>query len=110
MNIIKHFAIASLMATVTLASASLMAQTAVAAKGAEMTSAEVRKVDLEARKITLKHGEIKNLEMPGMTMVFQVKDVALLDKLTAGDKIRFSAEQQQGAFVVTAIEREQTVK
>ena len=45
-----------------------------------------------------------------MTMVFQVKDVALLDKLTAGDKIRFSAEQQQGAFVVTAIERAETVK
>ena len=110
MNILKNLAIASLMAMVTLASASLMAQTAVAAKGAEMTNAEVRKVDLDARKITLKHGEIKNLEMPGMTMVFQVKDVALLDKLTAGDKIRFSAEQQQGAFVVTAIERAQTVK
>lgn len=66
---------------------------------------EVRKVDKDAKKITLKHGPIKNLDMPGMTMVFQVKDVALLDKLAAGDKVVFTAEQQQGAYVVTAVEK-----
>jgi Cu(I)/Ag(I) efflux system protein CusF len=47
------------------------------------TEGEVRKVDKEAGKVTLKHGEIKNLEMPGMTMVFQVKDPALLEKVKA---------------------------
>ena len=51
---------------------------------ASMTEGEVRKIDKEARKITLKHGDIKNLDMPGMTMVFQVKDAALLDKVKAG--------------------------
>ncbi len=74
----------------------------------DATEAEVRKVDKEAKKITLKHGPIKNLDMPGMTMVFQVKDAALLDKLaqlTPGDKILFTAEQQQGAFVVTGAEK-----
>jgi Cu(I)/Ag(I) efflux system periplasmic protein CusF len=71
----------------------------------EMADAEVRKVDKEARKVTLKHGPIKNLDMPPMTMVFQVKDASLLDKVVAGDKVRFSAEQQQGAYVVTAIEK-----
>lgn len=71
---------------------------------ASMTAAEVRKVDKEANKITLKHGEIKNLDMPGMTMVFRVKDAALLDKVKAGDKVRFSAEKADGAIVVTAIE------
>ena len=45
----------------------------------EMTDGEVRNIDKETKKITLKHGEIKNLEMPGMTMVFQVKDPAMLD-------------------------------
>ena len=70
----------------------------------EMADAEVRKVDIDAKKVTLKHGPIKNLDMPGMTMVFQVKDATLLDKLKTGDKIRFSAEQQQGAYVVTGIE------
>jgi Cu(I)/Ag(I) efflux system protein CusF len=70
----------------------------------DMTEAEVRKVDVDAKKITLKHGPIKNLDMPGMTMVFQVKDAAMLDKVKAGDKVRFSAEQQQGTLVVTAIE------
>ena len=66
---------------------------------------EVRKIDKDAKKITLKHGPIKNLDMPGMTMVFQVKDAALLDKFVAGDKILFTVEQQQGAFVVTGAEK-----
>jgi Cu/Ag efflux protein CusF len=62
---------------------------------------KVRRVDKDSKKVTLKHGPIKNLDMPGMTMVFQVRDPALLDKIAAGDKIRFTAEQQQGAYVVT---------
>ena len=74
----------------------------------DMAEAEVRKVDKDAKKITLKHGPIKNLEMPGMTMVFQVRDAALLDKLALlapGDKIMFTAEQLQGAYVVTGAEK-----
>ena len=86
-----------------LAASALTAQ-AQAPAGA-LSEAEVRKVDLGARKITLKHGPIKNLDMPPMTMVFQVKDAALLDKVSAGDKVRFTAEQQQGAYVVTGIEK-----
>ncbi len=69
-----------------------------------MTDAEVRKVDKEAKKITLKHGEIKNLDMPAMTMVFQVKDAALLDAAKAGDKVKFRAEKVSGGYAVTAIE------
>ena len=69
----------------------------------DMSEAEVRKIDKDAKKVTLKHGPIKNLDMPGMTMVFQVKDAALLDKLVAGEKILFTAEQQQGAFVVVNV-------
>ena len=72
--------------------------------GTDMADGEVRKVDLQTKKITLKHGEIKNLEMPGMTMVFQVKDPAMLDKVKAGDKVRFHAERVGGAIVVTEIE------
>lgn len=70
----------------------------------DMTSGEVRKVDMDTKKITIKHGEIKNLEMPGMTMVFQVKDPAMLDKLKVGDKVRFTAEKVGGAIVVTDIQ------
>ncbi len=65
---------------------------------------EVRRIDKDAKKITLRHGPIKNLDMPAMTMVFQVKDAALLDKVNTGDKVRFSAEKIGGAYVVTAIE------
>ena len=71
---------------------------------AEMTAGEVRKVDMETKKITLKHGEIKNLDMPGMTMVFQVKDPAMLDKVKAGDKVRFRAEKSNGAIVVIELQ------
>ena len=70
----------------------------------DMVEGEVRKVDKEAKKITLKHGEIKNLDMPGMTMVFQVKDSALLDKVQAGDKVRFRAEKAGSGIMVTDIQ------
>ena len=71
---------------------------------ADMAEGEIRKVDVDAKKITIKHGEIKNLDMPGMTMVFQVKDPAMLDKVKAGDKVRFKAEKAGGAIVVTDIQ------
>ena len=79
-----------------------------AAAPTDFTEGEVRTVNKDAGKITLKHGDIKNLDMPGMTMVFQVRDTALLEKLAqlnAGDKILFTAEQQQGSFVVTGAEK-----
>mgnify|MGYP003529608725 FL=1 len=73
--------------------------------GPERSTAEVRKVDRDARKITLKHGPIKSLDMPAMTMVFQVRDAALLGKVAEGDKVTFTAEQQQGAYVLTSLEK-----
>ena len=70
----------------------------------QMTEGEVRKIDKDNQKITLKHGDIKNLDMPGMTMVFKVTDPALLDKVQVGSKVRFVAAKADGALVVTAIE------
>ena len=75
-----------------------------AASAAEPTEAEVRKVDLSAGKITLKHGEIKNLEMPPMTMVFQVPNPGLLGGIKAGDKVRFTADKVNGAYTVLTLE------
>lgn len=71
---------------------------------AEMTDGEVRKIDKDNQRITLKHGDIRNLDMPGMAMVFKVKDGAMLDKLKAGDRVRFKAEKADGATIVTAFE------
>lgn len=88
-------------AVLALSAWSALAQTA----ATDMSDAEIRKVDRDAKKLTLKHGPIKNLDMPPMTMVFQVREPALMDRLQAGDKVRFRAEQQQGAYVVTAIEK-----
>lgn len=69
-----------------------------------MAEGEIKKIDKETGKVTIKHGEIKNLDMPPMTMVFRIKDVAMLDKVKAGDKINFSAEKINGNFTVTEIE------
>ncbi|MBA4177698.1 MAG: copper-binding protein [Leptothrix sp. (in: Bacteria)] len=66
----------------------------------EMSDAEVRKIDKEQGKVTLKHGPIKNLDMPGMTMVFGVKDKALLDAVQVGDKVKFRATSENGKITV----------
>lgn len=69
-----------------------------------MADGEVRKVDKDAKKITIKHGPLQSLDMPAMTMVFQVKDPAMLDQVKAGDKVKFQAEKVGSAFTVTKIE------
>ena len=76
----------------------------ITAGAVDMTDAEVRKIDMEGGKITLKHADIKSLDMPAMTMVFVVKDKAMLDKLKTGDKVRFKAINDAGKFTVTEIE------
>ena len=73
----------------------------------EMTDGEVRRVDKEASKLTLKHAEIKSLDMPAMTMVFVVKDKVMLERLKAGDKIKFKAINDAGKYTVTEIQMAQ---
>jgi Cu/Ag efflux protein CusF len=80
------------------------AATPAASASAPMTDGEVRKVGKDTQTLTLRHGEIANLGMPGMTMVFKVKDPAVLDKLQVGDKVRFTADRVNGSLTVTAIE------
>ncbi len=69
-----------------------------------MVDGEVRKVDKNARRITLKHGEIKQLDMAPMTMMFPVKDPAMLDKVKTGDKVKFKLQTVGGALTVTEIQ------
>ena len=76
---------------------------AAASAAVPMAEGEVRKVDKAQSKITLKHGEIKALDMPPMTMVFGVKDKALLDKVKEGEKVRFKAAIEGGKYFVTEI-------
>ncbi|HYD75688.1 copper-binding protein [Ramlibacter sp.] len=78
---------------------------AAARTAADFTDGEVRKVDKEAGKVTLKHGPIRNLDMPPMTMVFKATDPKLLDAVKVGDKVRFVADRRDGGgFTVQAIE------
>ena len=64
---------------------------------------EVTKIDKAQARITLKHGEIKNLDMPPMTRVFQVVDPKMLDSVAVGDRVRFSAEKVEGRYTVTVL-------
>lgn len=70
---------------------------------AQSVEGEVRRIDAEAGKVTLKHGEIKNLDMPAMQMSFRVADPAWLKTLQVGDKVRFDAAKVNGQFTITAI-------
>ena len=82
----------------------LMNRTVIAAADSTPSEGEVRKVDLGAKKITIKHGELKNLDMPAMTMVFQVQDPAILEQVKPGDKIKFRADKVNGVFTVMEVE------
>lgn len=70
----------------------------------DMAEGEVRRIDRDAAKVTLKHGVIKNLDMPPMTMVFGVQDKALLEGLKAGDRVKFKAIEKSGTYTVTELE------
>ncbi len=71
---------------------------------ASMVEGEVRKIDKAAGKITIRHGEIRHLGMPPMTMVFRVRDPALLDRVQVGDRVDFEVERIGGAMTITRME------
>jgi Cu/Ag efflux protein CusF len=71
---------------------------------AQSVDGEVKKIDADAGKITLKHGEIKNLDLPAMQMAFRVANPAWLKSVQVGDKVTFSADKVGGQFTITAID------
>jgi Cu(I)/Ag(I) efflux system periplasmic protein CusF len=91
----KHIAIATLLAAALASSASL----------AQSASGQVKKIDEAAGKLTLDHGPIKKLDMGAMTMVYRVKDPALLKGLKAGDKVKFEADKIDDQYIVTSIHK-----
>lgn len=82
----------------------VLSATALAAS-AQPVEGEVRKIDKAQGKITLKHGEIKSLDMPPMTMVFRVSEARMLDTVAVGDKVRFDARKVDGQYTVTALRK-----
>jgi Cu/Ag efflux protein CusF len=71
----------------------------------EWIDAEVRRIDKEGARLTLKHAEIKSMDMPAMTMVFRVRDKAMLEGLSVGDRVRVQAVREAGQFVVVELRR-----
>lgn len=74
------------------------------AQATPLSEGEVRKVDQASGKLTIKHGPLENLGMPAMTMIFRVKDAAMLEQVKPGDRIKFLAEKINGAITVTTLE------
>lgn len=106
----KSFAKAALIAVLAFSSASgAHAQAAGPAVTASdsMSSGEVKKVDKSAGKMTIKHGPLQNIGMDAMTMVFRVKDPAMLEQVKAGDRINFVAEELNGQLMVSKLEKQQ---
>ena len=97
-------ALSCLFSTAVLAQSSAQQHTMEASAKPDMTDGEVRKVDKEAGKLTIRHGVIKHLDMPPMTMVFVAKDKALLENVKAGDKVRFMTAHENGQMIVTDIQ------
>ncbi len=69
----------------------------------DYTKGVVKKVDLNARKVTVKHEELKNLDMPAMTMVFRISQDEILDQLQVGQDIEFVAERIEGKLTMTNV-------
>ena len=91
------------MSTQVATSAAPAAAPAQVATAAELSEGEVLRWDARTSKVTLRHGPIANLGMPPMTMVFKVQNADQGSALQAGMKVRFRAEQLQGAYVLTHI-------
>jgi Cu(I)/Ag(I) efflux system periplasmic protein CusF len=72
-----------------------------------LADGEVRRIDKDAKKITIRHGPIANLDMPAHTMVFQVKDPEMLGRVKVGDKVKFEAQKVGGAFLLVRIDKAQ---
>lgn len=111
MNIILKLAVASILGTALIAPgmandahhASVPAS-AQPVDDASLTEGEIRKIDRSAGKLTIKHGELKNVGMPPMTMVFRVRDTAMLEQVQPGDKVLFAVEKINGILTVTRLE------
>ncbi|GAB2829062.1 hypothetical protein GCM10027276_34990 [Comamonas piscis] len=91
------------------AAAAAPASTPMAATAADavMTAGEITRVDKRGGKLTIRHEDIKNLDMPAMTMVFVLKDATQLAQFNPGDKVRFHVQDESGSLTITRIERAQ---
>ncbi|HZP70979.1 MAG TPA: copper-binding protein [Pseudolabrys sp.] len=92
--------------TITMMAIALSLATASGASAQSLIDGTITRVDTSAGKITIRHGPIKKFDMDdGMTMVFRAQDPAMLQTVKAGDKVKFDAENVNGQFVVTKIQK-----
>lgn len=73
---------------------------------APLADAEIKKINLDSKELTIKHGPLTNLKMPGMTMAFKVKDPAMLQQVKPGDKVRVLVEKIGESFTITTLQKQ----
>jgi len=67
----------------------------------------VQKVVAEDRRVVIAHDDIPGF-MKAMTMSFEVRNPALLEKLTPGERVRFTLEKTDQTLYLVAVEKEET--
>ncbi|SDT88019.1 copper-binding protein [Halopseudomonas salegens] len=84
----------------------LMTPLLAGAETSDMSQGEVRRIDLDGQRVTLRHGPINNLKMPPMTMIFRVDQKEQLEQLAPGDQVNFRAEERDGNYVVVDLHKQ----
>jgi Cu(I)/Ag(I) efflux system protein CusF len=103
MNKLSKLAIATVLAF-PCATMAVAQESAHSGHQSALADGEIKKIDKDTGKFTIRHGELRNLGMPAMTMVFRAKDAAMLDQVKVGDKVRFAAERANGDVTVVHLE------
>ena len=67
----------------------------------DMADGTIKKMDPALGKVTLKHGEIKSLQMPPMTMIYKANP-ELLKGLQVGGEVKFAVDSKMN---ITRIEK-----
>ena len=101
-----HASPAAPAATAAAASPAVQKAGATEASPATLTDAEIKKINLDSKELTIKHGPLANLKMPGMTMAFKVKDPAMLQQVKTGDKVRVFVEKIGETFTITTLQKQ----
>jgi len=84
------------------ASSPMMPSTAAAASD---TRGIIKSIDLKRARVKLKHGPINKFDMPGMTMIFRIKDLRLLEQVAKGDEVGVTVEMDRGAMYITGFQK-----
>lgn len=72
--------------------------------GVDSTVGEINRIDLPAGRVFIKHGDMRNIGILAMLMVFDVKDPTMLERVRVGDKVAFTVQRDGQQLTVIKID------